>query len=282
MATKGAYKRLTKEYINIQKSPPAYLFARPLESNILEWHYVLKGPPETPYYGGEYHGKLVFPADYPFKPPSIRMITPNGRFQTDTRLCLSMSDFHPGTWNPSWSVATILNGLLSFMSQEESTTGSISASHYERTVLALRSHAFNIANPKFRDIFPELVATQQVPFHIAFPNAPVTESPPVPTASTPLGTGAIQRKPIGAQRVAVATGGQDILGVATGNNSNNGAAATGAAVAMDRAVRRPSLFSMSHWHKWLAFFLVFAYLVIAKTITRATASASSSSASSVL
>ena len=60
-------------------------------------------------------GKLVFPKDYPFKPPSIRMLTPNGRFQIDTRLCLSMSDFHPGTWNPSWSVATILNGLLSFM-----------------------------------------------------------------------------------------------------------------------------------------------------------------------
>jgi hypothetical protein len=66
-------------------------------------------------------GKLVFPSDYPFKPPSIRMITPNGRFQVDTRLCLSMSDFHPGTWNPSWSVATILNGLLSFMVRKQKT-----------------------------------------------------------------------------------------------------------------------------------------------------------------
>ena len=43
------------------------------------------------------------------------MITPNGRFQTNTRLCLSISDFHPDTWNPAWSVATILTGLLSFM-----------------------------------------------------------------------------------------------------------------------------------------------------------------------
>ncbi|KAF9116565.1 Ubiquitin-conjugating enzyme E2 6 [Mortierella sp. AM989] len=279
MATKGAYKRLTKEYINIQKSPPAYLFARPLETNILEWHYVLKGPPETPYYGGEYHGKLVFPADYPFKPPSIRMMTPNGRFQTDTRLCLSMSDFHPGTWNPSWSVATILNGLLSFMSQEESTTGSITASHYERTVLAHRSHAFNIANPKFKDIFPELVAVQQVPLHIAFPNAPVIESPPVPTATIPLG--AVQRKPIGVQRGLAGAAGQGVLGAgvaATG--TNNGGVATGGAVGVvDRAVRRPTLFSMSHWHKWLAFFLVFAYLVIAKTITRATASSSSGASS---
>ncbi len=65
--------------------------------------------------GGFYHGKLLFPSDYPFKPPRIIMITPNGRFQTNRRLCLSISDFHPDTWNPAWSVATILTGLLSFM-----------------------------------------------------------------------------------------------------------------------------------------------------------------------
>ena len=65
--------------------------------------------------GGFYHGKLIFPQDYPFKPPRILMLTPNGRFQTNTRLCLSISDFHPDTWNPAWSVATILTGLLSFM-----------------------------------------------------------------------------------------------------------------------------------------------------------------------
>lgn len=43
------------------------------------------------------------------------MITPTGRFKTNTRLCLSISDFHPDTWNPAWSVSTILTGLLSFM-----------------------------------------------------------------------------------------------------------------------------------------------------------------------
>lgn len=57
----------------------------------------------------------MFPKEYPFKPPRIIMITPNGRFQTNTRLCLSISDFHPDTWNPAWSVSTILTGLLSFM-----------------------------------------------------------------------------------------------------------------------------------------------------------------------
>lgn len=43
MVNTAASRRLTKEYINIQKSPPAFLFARPLENNILEW-YERKGP----------------------------------------------------------------------------------------------------------------------------------------------------------------------------------------------------------------------------------------------
>lgn len=80
----------------------------------------------------------LFDAEYPFKPPSIYMITPNGRwvvhlkgfkyasglsidvsvlvyfcrFKTSTRLCLSISDYHPDSWNPAWSVSTILTGTL--------------------------------------------------------------------------------------------------------------------------------------------------------------------------
>lgn len=52
-------------------------------------------------------GKLKFPDDFPFRPPSIFMITPNGRFETNRRLCLSISDFHPETWVPTWSVSQV-------------------------------------------------------------------------------------------------------------------------------------------------------------------------------
>lgn len=115
MATKAANKRLTKEYLALQRTPPPFIIARPLESNILEWHYVIRGPSDSPYAGGEYHGKLIFPSEYPFKAPTIKMLTPSGRFQVDFALCLSMSSYHQESWNPSWSVATILTGLLSFM-----------------------------------------------------------------------------------------------------------------------------------------------------------------------
>ena len=152
--------QLTREYRTISENPPPYITAHPSESNILEyvhssllpfstltlyfrWHYILTGPEDTPYHNGQYWGTLVFPSNYPFAPPAIRMHTPSGRFQPSTRLCLSISDFHPKSFNPAWEVSTILTGLLSFMTSEEMTTGSISSTYSERQYLAQRSRWWN-------------------------------------------------------------------------------------------------------------------------------------------
>lgn len=158
MATKQAHKRLTKEYKLMVDNPPPYILARPNENNILEWHYIITGPADTPYFEGQYHGTLTFPSDYPYKPPAIRMVTPNGRFKENTRLCLSMSDYHPNTWNPSWSVSTILNGLLSFMTGDEATTGSIATTDQQKRIMAGRSMDYNThQNLRFKMVFPEIV-----------------------------------------------------------------------------------------------------------------------------
>ncbi|KAI9839798.1 MAG: Ubiquitin-conjugating enzyme E2 6 [Sclerophora amabilis] len=143
MATRAANKRLAREYKAIQENPPPYIIAHPSEKNILEWHYILTGPPQTPYYNGQYWGTLIFPPDYPFAPPAIRMHTPSGRFQPSTRLCLSISDFHPKSFNPAWEVSTILIGLMSFMTSDEMTTGSVSASEAERKWAAGRTRWWN-------------------------------------------------------------------------------------------------------------------------------------------
>lgn len=116
----------------------------------------MTGPENSPYFGGQYHGHLVFPPDYPFKPPSVYMITPNGRFVTNKRLCLSISDFHPDTWNPAWSVSTILVGLLSFMLEDTATMGSIESSLREKRIWAIDSPLFNLKNDTFREIFTSL------------------------------------------------------------------------------------------------------------------------------
>ncbi|KJZ71664.1 hypothetical protein HIM_08976 [Hirsutella minnesotensis 3608] len=143
MATKAAQKRLTREYKTISENPPPYISAHPSESNLLEWHYIITGPEDTPYHGGQYWGTLMFPPNYPFAPPAIRMHTPSGRFAPSTRLCLSISDFHPKSFNPAWEVSTILIGLLSFMTSDEMTTGSISTTTAEKKYLASRSRWWN-------------------------------------------------------------------------------------------------------------------------------------------
>mmetsp|Transcript_17471 Transcript_17471/g.16685 ORF Transcript_17471/g.16685 Transcript_17471/m.16685 type:complete len:126 (+) Transcript_17471:10-387(+) len=118
--------RLQKEYKALSQSKTALNFvAIPETNNIFVWHYVIYGLTDCAYEGGFYHGKLLFPVEYPMKPPGIIMITPNGRFQQKQRICMSISDYHPETWNPIWNVETILTALTSFMNSDERSTGCV-------------------------------------------------------------------------------------------------------------------------------------------------------------
>lgn len=87
------------------------------------------------------------------------MFTPSGRFQVNTRLCLSISDYHPDTWNPSWTVSTIIMGLISFMNENSHTLGALTTSDSEKRVYARRSREYNLQNGQFCEIFPELAKT---------------------------------------------------------------------------------------------------------------------------
>jgi ubiquitin-conjugating enzyme E2 J2 len=160
MATDICVRRLTKELSALRKEPMTdpIITVAPNESNILEMHYVLEGSSDTPYQGGVYHGKLIFPKEYPLKPPGVIMLTPSGRFQPNRRLCLSMSDFHPESWNPMWSISTILRGLYSFMIESNPTLGSIETSTATKKRFALSSLEYNIKHDAtFRRLFPEYV-----------------------------------------------------------------------------------------------------------------------------
>ena len=91
------------------------------------WYYIIWDL-DTPveYKGGYYLGKVQCPPEYPAKAPQIKIITENGRFRTTgDGICLSVSHFHPESWNPVWKVNQIVLGLQTFWEGGEYTYGSV-------------------------------------------------------------------------------------------------------------------------------------------------------------
>lgn len=132
-------KRLMREAAEMSNATSDY-FAAPLEDNLFEWHFTVRGPEDTEFQGGIYHGRIIVPAEYPMKPPDIIVLTPNGRFEVGKKICLSISGFHPETWQPSWSIRTALLAIIGFMpTPGQGTIGSLDYTQEERRALARRS-----------------------------------------------------------------------------------------------------------------------------------------------
>ncbi|XP_026089727.1 ubiquitin-conjugating enzyme E2 J1-like [Carassius auratus] len=137
-----AVKRLMKEAAELRE-PTEHYHAQPLEDNLFEWHFSVRGPPDSDFDGGVYHGRIVLPPEYPMKPPSIILLTPNGRFEVGKKICLSISGHHPETWQPSWSIRTALIAIIGFMpTKGEGAIGSLDYTPEERRALAKKSVDF--------------------------------------------------------------------------------------------------------------------------------------------
>ncbi|GIY48963.1 ubiquitin-conjugating enzyme E2 J1 [Caerostris darwini] len=134
-----AVKRLMKEAEELQ-CPTEEYYAQPMEDNLFEWHFTFRGPRNSEFEGGIYHGRITLPPDYPMKPPSIMMLTPNGRFEINKKICLSISGYHPETWQPSWSIRTAILAIIGFLpTHGNGAIGSLDYTPEERKQLALKS-----------------------------------------------------------------------------------------------------------------------------------------------
>ncbi|CAE7034149.1 hypothetical protein CFE70_004952 [Pyrenophora teres f. teres 0-1] len=154
MSTRGQFntknptiKRILKEASELSTSPSSDYHAEPLETNLFEWHFTIRGPPEpSPYAGGIYHGRIVLPSSYPLRPPSFRFLTPTGRFEVNREICLSISGHHEETWQPAWGVRTALVAIRSFMDTDaKGQLGGIECSKDARERMAKESGAWKCA-----------------------------------------------------------------------------------------------------------------------------------------
>lgn len=139
-----------------------YLAAEP--NNLYNIHFVFPGPKDTKQFGGLFHGMLRLNDNHPFGPPSIYLLTDSGRFTTskyppgrnDRGICTSMSSYHPESWVPTWTLRSIIIGLISYMSDSESGgLGLINdpgqKKYAKKSLEAIKN------DPIVQELFPELI-----------------------------------------------------------------------------------------------------------------------------
>ncbi|KAF8590515.1 UBC-like protein [Ramaria rubella] len=107
-------KRILQEARELATDPSTDYHAAPLEDDIFEWHCTMRGPTGTEFEGGIYHFRIQLPSEYPFRPPSIMLLTPNGRFELNTKICISFTNYHEELWQPAWGVRTAIIALQGF------------------------------------------------------------------------------------------------------------------------------------------------------------------------
>ena len=137
-----AVKRILREMREMGSDDSLAYHAEAVESDIFEWHFAILGAENTEFEGGIYHGRVLLPPEYPFKPPSFVLLTHSGRFVVNEKICLSITQHHPEHWQPSWSVRTALTAVRAFMpTAAEGAVGSLEYTKEEREVLARKSRA---------------------------------------------------------------------------------------------------------------------------------------------
>ncbi|KAG0354864.1 hypothetical protein BGZ54_001445 [Gamsiella multidivaricata] len=112
-------------------------------TDIFEWHFTIRGPEETDFEGGLYHGRILLPNNYPFAPPSLMFLTPNGRFELHKKVCLSITGYHPEYWQPAWGIRTVLVAVMGFLpTQSKGAIGGLDTSVEARKALAIKSRTW--------------------------------------------------------------------------------------------------------------------------------------------
>jgi ubiquitin-conjugating enzyme E2 J1 len=186
MSTNPVLRRLMRELQDMNRKPIREFRAAPLEDNLFEWHFTMEGPPDSPYAGGIYHGRVLIPTNYPFAPPDVVLLTPNGRFELDKRICLSISSYHPENWRSSWGVSTVLHALRQFMlTPGNNGIGAIEYPAEKRAELAAASAKFVCPHCGRKAAEEWELMKVALPATEADKQAPVVDTPALRAAATP-------------------------------------------------------------------------------------------------
>ena len=136
--SKVRIKRLTKEYRDITEKPIGdYVTVRVDPNDLGVWYFLYRTD------DGEFIFKIKHADNYPFSPPDLSVLTPNGVIDTGCLICTTFSSFHKGDWDASMITEKIIIGLISyFHSAKEGESG-------------MRGIGVNVQSPEKRKKFAQ-------------------------------------------------------------------------------------------------------------------------------
>ena len=139
-----AIKRLQNELKDFNNPTYSNFFVITPQENPLEWHFTMKGGKGTDYSEGIYHGRIVFPENYPNScPPKIFFLNQSGRFEIGVQQCIWLKTHdNNDKWDPDHHICSLLMGLYSFFESSENHTGRINSNSQTRQRLAKESVNF--------------------------------------------------------------------------------------------------------------------------------------------
>lgn len=164
--TPQCIKRLAGELKLLRKNPDPHFDVMPDEKNVLLWYFMLRPPMDTKYAGGLYIGRINIRPTYPMSPPDFYMLTPSGRFQVNSKICLSNSGYHADEWSAMWSFESIVRGFVSiFLDDKENGISHL----HEKDIKVIHNHAqnssvYNLENhPEIVRLFTRFVDNNGLP-----------------------------------------------------------------------------------------------------------------------
>ena len=68
---------------------------------------------EDEYKGGQYLAKFTMPDEFPYKPPQFQILTPNGLYDIEGKVCVSIGEFHSNQYPAVLGINGFAKNLVS-------------------------------------------------------------------------------------------------------------------------------------------------------------------------
>jgi ubiquitin-conjugating enzyme E2 J2 len=140
---------MTAQYMKAIREPDEFIKFYMCDSDTSKWYILLSGitGDENEFVGGEYLLRIHLPENFPFSPPEFYFMTAQGLYGVETKVCVSIGEYHKDQYRATLGVAGFCTQLVSGLVGWREMGGGISilkSTAEKKRKLAEQSQSYNI------------------------------------------------------------------------------------------------------------------------------------------